>query len=205
MNFGLAAGLFAATSGSDVSITDWISVGLTAVLIIVTTFYVKHTSDMATEMKNQRLNDVENRRREKSDKAAYLCLDAVRYLADEMSRRGPTAVEPESLSITQRTLRGEGSLIEDDLIRHRVGACAEVVFVGAFSTEQMRREGLSAGLVALGVQVMLTATRSLLTAYLAEREITENMWARADTDGCGSQLPEIGEAGAWIRCVGKDS
>ena len=196
---------FLAASDSGVLITDWISVGLTAALVAVTAIYVKHTSDMAKEMKNQRLIDVANRRREKSDRAAYQCLDAVRYLADEMSRRGPTAVDPEVLAITHRTLRGEGSLIEDDTVRHRVGACAEVLFVGAFPTEQMQREGLSAGLVALGVQQMLVATRSLLTADLAEREVSYDMWARADNDGCGSQFPEIGEAAAWIRCVGRES
>lgn len=172
-------------------------------LVVVTAIYVKHTSDMVKEMKNQRLGDMENRRREKSDRAAFQCLDAVRYVADEMSRRSPTAVEPEILSITHRTLRGEGSLIDDDRVRSRVSACAEVLYVGSFSTEQMQREQLSASRVSLGVLEMVNATRELLTAYLAERDPESDTWARADNDGCGSQLPEIGEAATWIRCVGR--
>jgi len=108
VNSGYGLIITSEASGSGVSIADWTSIGLTFALVVITGIYVKHTSDMVKEMKNQRLTDVDNRRREKSDRAAYQCLDAVRYLADEMSRRGATAVPLEVLKITQRTLRGEG-------------------------------------------------------------------------------------------------
>lgn len=186
-------------------ITDWISLALAFALIVVTLVYVKHTRDMVNEMKLQRATDATDRRREKSDRAAYACLDVIRQVSDEMTRRRASAVEPETLSILHATLRGEGPLLEDDELRGRVGACAEVVFVGSFSNEQMAKEQLSAGHVALGVHVMLRATRAALQAYLAELPPQREIWARTDVDGCGDQLPDMSNAATWIRCVGSSS
>lgn len=186
-------------------ITDWISLALAFSLIVVTAVYVKYTRGMVNQMKLQRAADTADRRREKSDRAAYACLDVIRQVSDEMTRRGASAVEPGSLSIVHATLRGEGPLIEDDELRGRVGACAEVVFVGSFSNEQMATERLSAGRVALGVHAMLRATRAALQAYLAELSPQEDIWARIDVDGCGDHLPSISNAATWIRCVGSSS
>ena len=149
-------------------ITDCFSLAFAFALIVVTAVYVKHTRDMVNEMKRRRAADTADRRREKSDRAASARLDVIRQVSDEMARRGASAVEPGSLSIVHATLRGEGPLIEDDELRGRVAACAEVVFVGSFSNEQMATDRLSAGRVARGVHAMLRATRAALQAYLAE-------------------------------------
>lgn len=204
---------FALTDGDSVDITvtigpgfaDWISLALAFALIVVTLIYVKHTRNMVTEMRNQRLADVASRRREKSDRAAYRCLEVIQRMSDEMTRRGSTAVEPHALSAAHERLRADGPMLEDLDLRDRVGACAEVLFIGGFSTEQMAKEGLSPGQVAVGVHHLVRTTRSALQAYLAERDPTPDLWSRPDVDGCGDRFPDAASAAAWIRCVGRSS
>lgn len=184
---------------------DYISLALTFALVVVTIIYVKHTSDMVDEMKEQRLADMRQRRREKSDRAAYACYEVVREVTYEMTRRGPLAVERSALEIAHATLRGQGPLITDEDTRKKIAACAEVLFVGTFSREQMDREDLSPGMVSVGVMEMVRATRWVLENYLAERDQRGDPWARSNQDGCGEQLPYPSNAAAWIRCVGRSS
>lgn len=193
------------TVTTPVGLPEWISVGLTLALVIVTAVYVKHTANMVKEMKQQREADVAHRRREKSDRAAYRCLEIVRNLVDEMNARRATAVSTEQLKITERALRGEGPLINQEDLRSRVAACAEVLHVGAFPNHQMDLEGLSSHHVALGVSEILSATRKVLENYLSERPMDDALWNRVDTDGCGDRLPDAGSAASWIRCVGSDT
>ena len=187
------------------SVADWISVGLALGLVIVTVVYVIHTRSMVNEMARQRKDDVVNRRREKSDRAAYRCLAVIQDVIAQMTRLGPSAVEPETFLVAHEILLGEGAMIEDQEVRHRVGACSQVVYVGSFSREQIAKERLSAGRVALGAREVLRATRSMLQNYLAEQEPSHDMWLRTDVDGCGERLPALAEASAWIRCVGKSA
>lgn len=182
-------------------LSDWIGVGLTAVLILVTLWYAKHARDTVQEMRLTRRDDRESRRREKSDRAAYECLAILRDLSDEMSFRGPSAIEPERLAIVRRTLKGEGALIDDTQIRDRLFACAEVLRIGSLDNFEMKQEELSPGQVAVLVHQIVIASRQLVEAYLAERPFNEDMWRISGPQG-NHNLPSCVDAKAWVYRLG---
>ncbi len=179
-------------------LSDWIGVGLTVVLILVTLWYAKHARDSVREMRLARCADREQRRREKSDRAAYECLVILRNLSGEMLSRGPSAIEPHRFLIARHTLVGEGALIDDQQVRDRLSACAEVLLVGSFDNSMMEREGLSARYVSSLLEEIVGASRRVVETYLAERPINQEMWTRSVPDGGHEPLPDSVDARAWV-------
>ena len=186
-------------------VSDWIGVGLTVVLILVTLWYAKHARDTVHEMRLARCADREQRRREKSDRAAYECLAILRDLSDEMLSRGSSAIDPRRFLNARHTLVGEGALINDEQVRDRLSACAEVLLVGSFDNSMMEREGLSPRGVSSLLEEIVRASRRIVETYLAERPIGREMWARSAPDGGCEQLPDTVDARAWVyRLSGSD-
>ena len=188
--------------GDSIGVADWVSAALALALIVVTFWYAKHTKAMVDEMRLSRESEVAHRRREKSDRAAYHCLERLRDISDEMSRRGASAVETQKLAAAHQVLRGEGRLIDDENVRDKLGACAEVLFVASMSESQLAKEGLPPGVVALQAQQIVQATRWIVEAYLAEEAPERDLWMRVD-DGHGDHFPSRASAGAWIRNVSR--
>jgi hypothetical protein len=187
------------------SASDWIALALTFALVLVTIWYAIQTRNTVIEMRTARAADVEFRQREKSDRAAYRCLVAVRDLYDSMAQRGASAVERETLSAVRDVLDGEGILIHDADVRDRLSACSQALFVGGYTTEAMMREGLAPGRVMLAVQEFVRATRIVLEGYLAERPHDVDPWQRSNSDGFGGVLPSSTEVMAWVHHVSKSS
>lgn len=185
------------------ALSDWAIAFLTAVLVGVTIWYANHTRKMVDEMRRSRQEEAENRRREKSDRSGYACLDAVRGLANSILQRGPTAVNLEDQKRTYYTLLSEAPLLADEQVRDRVLACAEALSVGFYSNEALKDEGLSPRSVGLGVQDIVLACKSVLEDYLAERDTTIDRWVQTREDGRVYALPQRAEAAAWIRSVGQ--
>lgn len=183
--------------------TDWISLALTAALVGVTIWYAWHTRSMVKEMAAQREADIAGRRREKSDRAAYSCLQSARDLLAQLTRRGLTAVEPDAFRLASDALKDEAPLIEDPTMRSRTYAVAEVLHVAGFDHEQMDKEQLSVRLVTLNAQGFLKAYRSVLQEYLAERPVSAWAWDIGGDHGARQQYPDHGEAASWIRTVGR--
>ena len=186
-------------------VSDWIGVGLTVVLILVTLWYAKHARDTVREMRLARCADREQRRREKSDRAAYECLAILRDLSEEMLSRGSSAIELRRFLIARHTLVGEGALINDEQVRDRLSACAEVLLVGSFDNSMMEREGLSPRGVSSLLEEIVRASRRVVETYLAERPIGREMWTRSAPDSGCEQLPDPVDARAWVyRLAGSD-
>jgi hypothetical protein len=190
-------------AGGDNSpaLTDWIIAALTAALVGVTIWYAIQTRATVDQMKLARADDVANRRREKSDRAAHHSVVFLQNLSDSMSRRGPSAVEADLLIEARSALEADGPLVDDALVREHMAACAAVLFVGAWTSARMTSEGLSPGRVSLASQEIVRATRFVLEAYLAERTPEADLWSRSGTDGGGDRLPTAMDALAWVHRV----
>lgn len=195
------------TASEWAQVADWSTVLLTIALVVLTAWYAKHTGDMVEEMRQARLAESEawqaereQRRREKSERAALGCLRAVQVALASMQKVGPAGIgwaQPREL---HRALHDDAPLIRDATLRDHVLACAEVAYVAGFDEEQMSREGLSPGLARLGLRHIASATRGALVAYLAEREPGDWHWDDDTADsGERRRLPTAGEAGSWIR------
>jgi hypothetical protein len=185
------------------TITDWISVGLTVVLVVTTVAYVRLTHRMAQAMETQSTEYRSALRREKSDHAAYACLDGLRQLEAEMDRRGPSAVDPATIREARHTLEGHLPMVCDEVVRDRLRATAEVLFVAGLSTEQLAKDQLAPSRIARGTRNIVRAMVLVLQDLLAENPTRESPWRRSNEDCCGDHYPTASTAAAWIRCVGR--
>lgn len=184
----------------DPTTTEWITIGLTSVLAVTTIVYAWLTRRMAQAMERQAAEERIARRREKSDRAGYNCLDVLLRLKAEMDVRGPSAVTGDTFREAHDVLHGHLAIIDDEVARDRLRATAEVLFVAAFPTDQMERENLIPSRVGLGCHAIVRAAIQVLQSLIAEQPVTASMWQRSD-DGCGDEYPSAGTAASWIRCV----
>lgn len=97
---------------SGANMADWIGLALTSALVVITGVYVWHTRRMADRMDDQLAAVREQqqaleaaRLREKSDRGAYECLDAIQALLAEYEGRPPAAVNRGVFETTQLQLR----------------------------------------------------------------------------------------------------
>ena len=90
------------------------------------------------------------------------------------------------------------SIIDDEQVRNRLSACAEVLLVGGFENSMMEREGLSPRVVSSLLEEIVRASRRVVETYLAERPIGREMWTLSAPDGGSKQLPDPVDARAWV-------
>lgn len=194
--------------GGGAQWSDWIGVVLTAALVFVTWVYVRHTARMADQMDGQleamreqqgRLEEA--RLREKSDRGAYGCLDAVQQLLAEYAGRPPAAVSREAFQTARIQLERYAPLIHDREVRDYVMTFREVAFIAAFGQEQTEREEINAGTLRLLARDMAKRLTTVLHTYLAEQPLPANVWQHSGDDGHGSEYPDPGSVGSWVRRV----
>lgn len=191
---------------SGATAADWVGLALTAALVLVTGVYVWHTRRMADRMddqlaairEEQQLGEAA-RLREKSDRGAYRCLDAIQELLAEYEGRPPAAVDPAAFERAKLELQRSSPLVHDREVRSYLDAFREVAFIGSFQPEQIEREGLDAGLVRLIARDMASRLTTVLHSYLSERPIPNSVWMRDGDDGHGDRYPDPPNVASWIR------
>lgn len=189
-----------------VNMADWIGLALTAALVVVTGVYVWHTRRMADRMDDQLAAIREQQRvaetarlREKSDRGAYECLDALQGLLAEYEARPPGAVDRGAFEAAQLQLRRAAPLVHDRDVRKYLDTFREVAFIGSFTQEQVEREQLDGGVVRLVARDMAQRLSTVLHAYLSEQPIPENVWVRNGEDGHGDNYPDPSNVASWVR------
>lgn len=91
-------------------LAEWALVVLTVALVATTMWYAWQTNRLVN-LTREALNEERERwKRDKSERAAYKCLDALRPILDRMLQDGPVAVPVSEVSSLQSELRGEGPL-----------------------------------------------------------------------------------------------
>lgn len=188
------------------NLADWLGLLLTFALVAITAVYVWHTSRMAdrmdeqlSAMREQQRHADETRLREKSERGAYDCLNALEGFLAEYESRPPAAVDREAFVTARLKLRRAAPLVHDRHVRDHLDSFMEVAFVGTFDAEQVDRERLDGGTVRLVARDMARRLTTVLHAYLAEDPIPENAWMRDGGDGYGDRFPPSAEAASWIR------
>lgn len=188
------------------NIADWIGLTLTAGLVLVTGVYVWHTRRMANGMDKQ-LSAIREqqqiaesaRLREKSDRGAYECLDAIQVFLAEYEGRPPAAVDAGTFETVRLQLRRAAPLVHDLQVRKYLDTFREIAFIGSFSHEQVEREELDAGKVRLVARDMANRLMTVLHFYLSEQPIPSNVWMRSGEDGHGDYYPDPSNVAAWVR------
>lgn len=158
---------------------------LSAGLAAITGWYAWTTREMVLEMRANRRQDLELRRREKSEGAAAGALAAVHD-----SRIGTvmgTQSETEAAAVLARRLRQHSPLLFEPALADRVNACAEVARAYAIDTE-MEWQDHDRGMAVIRLRQIVESTRWSLEAYLAERELPA--W---------DELPVTTSAFAWAH------
>lgn len=191
--------------------TDWIGLALTAALVLVTGVYVWHTRRMADRMDDQlaALRDQQQlgeaaRLREKSDRGAYRCLDAIQELLAEYEGRPPAAVDRGAFERAKVELQRSAPLVHDrEKVRNYLDSFREVAFIGSFKPEQIEREALDAGTVRLVARDMARRLTTVLHSYLSERPIPDNVWMRNGDDGHGDRYPDPPNVASWVRGIAR--
>lgn len=188
-----------------VNMADWIGLALTAALVVITGVYVWHTRRMADRMddqlaairEQQQLSETA-RLREKSDRGAYECLDAIQGLLAEYEARPPGAVDRGTFDTARLQIRRAAPLVHDLEVRKYLDTFREVTFIGSFTQEQIERERLDAGVVRLIARDMAERLTTVLHAYLSEQPIPDNVWMRNSEDD-QDDYPDPSDAASWVR------
>lgn len=160
---------------------------VTTLLAGITGHYAWTTRRMVGEMREARLQELELRRREKSETAATRALDAIHESGISMSDmpRNPTS-EADAALVLSRQLARYGPLIADLDVADRVRAASQAALVyGRDSeTEWLDRDR---GLASVRLRQLIERTRWSIEAYLAERSLPA--W---------DEMPRSLGAFAWI-------
>lgn len=119
---------------------EWLTLGLLA----VTAYYAVQTHLTLRELRRQHEAERQMWSRDKSEAAARACHDAATAMSELATERGPLILRERARPLTA-TLRSHGPLVRDELVRDRIAATAEVLFVASFPNAQMERENLSPG------------------------------------------------------------
>lgn len=179
--------------------SEWIAVGLTFALVVVTVWYARNTHGMVHEMKVSRAADNAARRYQKAEMAAQRMLGPLQELSDLMHAKSPTAVEPSRFHDAHTALEADRYLLDDPIVSKRIAACATVLGVASLENQEMRSRGLSAGAVLVATREVVTATRRIVEDFVAERTPERDHWDR----GGGDRFPEPTNTFAWISDIGR--